>query len=258
MSLAQWCAAFLALGLPGVAAAQTQPTANMPTSLLPPSQQYPGTSIQSEPLAPPPGTSAPSFGTPQSPSVTTPASPQPPSVITPTVPGVAGTTAPPTSGTTVPPNVTTAPAPAAPAAPINPQLGATPGGTQIAPGTPQPAPGAPQAGPGQSPAAVMPPPPNPWVPKGGAVVLVLDKPDAQARTLTIKVGESATWRSLTIAVKACDIRPPDMVPNATAYLDITDSHRNQPGFSGWMLASDPSLNMMQNPVYNVQVKACTP
>ncbi|HET8995441.1 MAG TPA: DUF2155 domain-containing protein [Acetobacteraceae bacterium] len=90
------------------------------------------------------------------------------------------------------------------------------------------------------------------------MIQVLDKPDAESRILSIKAGQSATYRSLTITVKACAIRPPDLPPDSTAFLDITDSHPGQPSFSGWMLASDPSLNMMQNPIYNVHVMGCTP
>jgi len=231
---ALWCAVVLAVLLPAAAAAQTQPAPGATTPLIPPSHQYPG--IRSEPLAPPPGAAPPSLGTPQTPAVTTPASPLPPNVITPASPPAASV-----PGTAAPPSVT-APAIATPTAPAIPQPGANAG--------------APQTTPGQAPAAAGPPPPNPWLPQGAAVVQVLDKPDAQSTTLTIKAGQSATWRSLTIAVKACEIRPPDMVPDATAYLDVTDSHPGQPGFSGWMLSSDPSLNMMQNPIYNVQVKGC--
>ena len=35
-------------------------------------------------------------------------------------------------------------------------------------------------------------------------------------------------------------------------------HAGQPGFSGWMLTSDQTLNMLQNPIYDVRVKGCTP
>lgn len=222
------CAIALAAAIPGAAMAQTQPAPASAAPLLPPTRQYPLSGIQSEPLAPPPGAASPST---QTPSVTTPASPQPPNVITPALPPAVGA---------VPESA------ASPATQGQPETGATPGAPQTAPAQPPAA------------EAAAPPLPNPWVPQGGAVVQVLDKPDAESRVLTIKAGQSATYRSLTITVKACDVRPPDMPPDSTAFLDITDSHPGQPGFSGWMLASDPSLNMMQNPIYNVHVKGCTP
>ncbi len=214
----------LAAILPVGAWAQAPNTA---TPLLPPTRQYPNAPIQSEPLAPPPGAASPSLTGPGSPPGTTP-----------TTPG--STTAP---GTTTP--GTTTPGTVPPQGTAQPGSGEQPPGTQ------------PQAGPGQQPPA-EPPPPNPWVPRQQAVIQVLDKPDAQSKTLTIKVGELATYRSLTVAVQACLVRPPDVPQNATAFLVITDKHPDQPGFKGWMFANDPSLNMLQNPIYDVRVKGCTP
>lgn len=90
------------------------------------------------------------------------------------------------------------------------------------------------------------------------MIQVLDKPDAESKTLTVKIGHSATYGSLTIKVKACLVRPPDMPSNATAFVEITDRNLHQPPFSGWMVAAEPWLNMMEDPVYNVRVKGCTP
>ena len=123
-------------------------------------------------------------------------------------------------------------------------------------GAPQP--GTPQSGqaePGQPPAA---PVPNPWLPQGGAVLQALDKVNAQTAVLNVKVGQTASFGSLSITVQACVVRPPDMPQNAAAYLTITDSHADQPGFQGWMVKSDPSLSMLQHPIYDVRVMGCTP
>jgi hypothetical protein len=87
---------------------------------------------------------------------------------------------------------------------------------------------------------------------------VLDKINAQAITLTVKAGQTATYGSLSIAVQACVVRPPDMPQDAAAFLTITDSHPDQPGFKGWMLKSDPSLSMLEHPLYDVRVIGCTP
>ena len=85
----------------------------------------------------------------------------------------------------------------------------------------------------------------------------LAKVNAQATELTVKVGQSATFGSLTIEVKACDIRPPDQPADATAYLHVTDSHPDSPGFDGWMLRDEPSVSMMQHPIYDLRVSGCT-
>lgn len=86
----------------------------------------------------------------------------------------------------------------------------------------------------------------------------LDKVNAQTSTLTVKVGQTATYGSLTIAVQACEVRPPDMPQDAAAFLTITDSHPDEPSFKGWMVKSDPSLNMLEHPLYDIQVIGCTP
>ena len=41
-----------------------------------------------------------------------------------------------------------------------------------------------------------------------------------------------------------------------AFLTITDSHADAPGFRGWMLANNPSLSMLQHPIYDVRVVGC--
>lgn len=98
--------------------------------------------------------------------------------------------------------------------------------------------------------------PNIWVPAGVAKLQALDKVNAQASVLTIKVGQSATFGSLTITVKACVMRPADQPADAAAYLDVTDSHPDSPGFNGWMLEDEPSVSMMQHPIYDLRVSGC--
>lgn len=123
-----------------------------------------------------------------------------------------------------------------------------------------------EAAPGTSVQKQTPPPvsgpqtfdrPNIWVPAGAAKLQALDKVNAQANDLTIKVGQSATFGSLTITVKSCLVRPSDQPADAAAYLDVTDSHPNAPGFDGWMLEDEPSLSMMQHPIYDLRVSGCT-
>jgi hypothetical protein len=95
-----------------------------------------------------------------------------------------------------------------------------------------------------------------WVPQGAALVQVLDKVNAQNTVLTLKVGQQAEYESLTIQVTACSIHPPDRPRNAAAYLKITDSHADAPGFQGWMLAGNPSASMLESPIYDVRVVGC--
>ncbi len=113
---------------------------------------------------------------------------------------------------------------------------------------------APQSAPVAPPAPIE--RPNVWVPATVAKLQALDKVDAQAKELTIKVGETARFGSLTIAVKSCIIRPPNLPADAAAYLAVTDSHPDQPGFDGWMLQDEPSVSMMQHPIYDLRVTGC--
>jgi hypothetical protein len=95
-----------------------------------------------------------------------------------------------------------------------------------------------------------------WLPLGNAQIQVLDKVNAQNALLTIKVGQEAQFGSLSISVQACSIHPPDQPQDSAAFLTITDSHPDAPGFRGWMLANNPSLSMLQHPVYDVRVIGC--
>jgi hypothetical protein len=95
-----------------------------------------------------------------------------------------------------------------------------------------------------------------WLPQGNAVLQVLDKVNAQNAVLTVKVGDKTQYGSLAIAVQACDVRPPDQPQDAAAFLVITDSHPDAPGFHGWMLADEPALSMLQHPIYDVRVIGC--
>ena len=99
--------------------------------------------------------------------------------------------------------------------------------------------------------------PNTWLPANTVKIQALDKVNAQAATLTIKVGGSATFGSLTILAKACVVRPTDQPADAAAFLAITDSHPDAPGFNGWMLRGEPSVSMMEHPIYDLRVSGCT-
>jgi hypothetical protein len=125
------------------------------------------------------------------------------------------------------------------------------------PGAQAPADQAPAPPPGQgaAPAAPRPSPPA-WIAQGTAELQVLDKVNAQSARLTVKVGQEAQFGSLSIQVQACGIRPPDQPQDAAAYLTITDSRADAASFRGWMLADNPSLSMLQHPIYDVRIVGC--
>ena len=112
------------------------------------------------------------------------------------------------------------------------------------------------AAPGVSPVPGAAPPPPVWLPRGAAVLILLDKISAEPHTVTVKVGGSVTFGALTIGVTACAVRPPDQPEDATAFIVITDSHAGMAGFRGWIFADEPATDMFQDPVYDVRLAAC--
>lgn len=161
-----------------------------------------------------------------------------------------------------------APNPAAvssPAAPGSPAAASgTPGAATPAPATIPPAAGA-AAAPAAPAAPVLaaptiPQPPGPapdiWMPAGNAVLVLMNKVDSHPRQVTVPVGSSIRYGSLTITVKSCLARPADQIQDWAAFLDIVDSHADEPGFHGWMLAKEPWLGMLQHPVYDVRLLNC--
>ena len=111
----------------------------------------------------------------------------------------------------------------------------------------------------QTPAKPDAPPPSApgtWVPRDTADLLVLDKVNAKATPLTLKVGQAADNASLSITLRACSVRPPDQQQDSAGYLDIRDSRAGAPGFHGWVFANEPAVNMLEHPVYDVRLVAC--
>lgn len=105
-------------------------------------------------------------------------------------------------------------------------------------------------------AAAQTPAPDAWLSRGTAELQVLDKVSAHAATLTLKVGQAADNASLSIAVRACVVRPPSMPADAAAFLDIQDSRPGAPGFHGWMFSNEPALSMFEHPIYDLHLVAC--
>ena len=98
-----------------------------------------------------------------------------------------------------------------------------------------------------------------WVPRRTAELQLLDKVTARVSVLRATVGEPMEFGTLTIQVQACNARPPDEVPDAAAWLRISDSRRaagSQQVFQGWMFANAPGVNMLQHPVYDIRVMEC--
>jgi hypothetical protein len=88
----------------------------------------------------------------------------------------------------------------------------------------------------------------------------LDKVTARTEDFEIRIGEEYRFGSLTILPRYCRERPPEETPEIFVFVEIFD-HRPDTGetveaederiFSGWMFASNPALNPLEHPVYDV-------
>ncbi len=97
-----------------------------------------------------------------------------------------------------------------------------------------------------------------WVPRGAAMLQVLDKVNARHTTLSVKAGETARFETLAIGVRGCVVRGPDQAPDAAAFVTVTDSMGAAPPFGGWIVQSAPAASMLQHPIYDIRVAGCAP
>jgi hypothetical protein len=98
-----------------------------------------------------------------------------------------------------------------------------------------------------------------WVPKTTAELQLLDKVTARVSVLRAPLNQTVPFGALGITVRACNARPADEVPDALAWMEITDSRRpadQRVVFRGWMFANAPAVNMLEHPVYDLRVLDC--
>lgn len=97
-----------------------------------------------------------------------------------------------------------------------------------------------------------------------AILRGLDKVTARTRDFEAPVGEEVEFGALAITVQYCRRRPPEEPPEVFVFLQVDDRRTDGFGaeidgeriFSGWMFASNPALNPLEHPVYDVWVIDC--
>ena len=95
--------------------------------------------------------------------------------------------------------------------------------------------------------------------KRAVVLRGLDKISGQAVNIFAPVGVPVKFATLTITARYCYSTPPIETPETTAFIQIDDRRPDGPArrvYSGWMLASSPSLNPLDHPLYDVWVISC--
>jgi hypothetical protein len=97
-----------------------------------------------------------------------------------------------------------------------------------------------------------------WIAGQTAELALLDKVTARTSAVSVAVGQSTAFGTLSIEVARCVRRPPEEPAESAAWLVVTDQ-RAASGvapFRGWMFATSPALNPLQHPIYDVRVVGC--
>lgn len=93
-----------------------------------------------------------------------------------------------------------------------------------------------------------------------AVLGLLNKRNGIVRDLTLKPGQAMRVKDVTVRLKACEASAPweqEKLTGAFVQVDV----RRPDGqwvrrFSGWLYKESPSLNVVEDPVYDVWPKSC--
>lgn len=99
-----------------------------------------------------------------------------------------------------------------------------------------------------------------------ATIGVLNKRNNVSQDLEMKPGEARRLGDVIIRLSACERTPPWEMPRETgAFVQVLTVIKDQDEdtedqwkrvFSGWLFKNSPSLNVVEDPVYDVWVKEC--
>jgi len=121
---------------------------------------------------------------------------------------------------------------------------------------------APPAAPAKK-AAPTPPPVTSETPMAErvAVIGMLNKRNGLSRDATLHPGQGVRWGDLIIRLRACETTA-DWEPEQLTGAFVQADKRGPDGswrriFSGWLYKESPSLNVVEDPLYDVWPKSCT-
>ena len=94
-----------------------------------------------------------------------------------------------------------------------------------------------------------------------AVLGLLNKRNGIVRDLTLKPGQAMRVKDVTVRLLACETSAPwenEKLTGAFVQMDVRRPNgRWVRKFSGWLYKESPSLNVVEDPVYDVWPKSCT-
>ena len=99
---------------------------------------------------------------------------------------------------------------------------------------------------------------SPWIEGNKLVIQGLDKITARIETFEVFVGQTHKFGVLDIFVQRCVFSKPIFKPESLAFIKINDNSDrfSEVKFKGWMFASSPALNALENSVYDLSILAC--
>jgi len=93
-----------------------------------------------------------------------------------------------------------------------------------------------------------------------AVLGVLNKRNGIARDISLHPGEAARIGNLVVRLRACETTAawePEQLTGAFVQADLRSADGSWKRiFSGWLFKESPSLNVVENPLYDVWPKSC--
>lgn len=92
-----------------------------------------------------------------------------------------------------------------------------------------------------------------------AVFAGLDKITGRIISFDVYVDETVQFGALQVTPRVCYSRPPTAEPQTDAFVEVDEIGLNRTVkriFTGWMFASSPGLNAVDNAVYDVWLKDC--
>ena len=97
-----------------------------------------------------------------------------------------------------------------------------------------------------------------WIEGNRLIIQGLDKITARIKTFEVDVAQTYKFGVLDIFVERCIFSKPIFKPESLAYIRIKDNsdRLSEVKFKGWMFASSPALNALENPVYDISILAC--
>ncbi len=91
---------------------------------------------------------------------------------------------------------------------------------------------------------------------GGATLRALDRMSNEVEDLSVSAGQTAEFGRLQVTMGECRYPEDNPSGDAYAFLVIREAGEEEPLFQGWMVASSPALNALDDPRYDVWVLSC--